>query len=127
MTLWSTPGSGRLAALAALLVLAACASAPAPVQEVADAERALQAASAADAGNLAPAAFDKARQKLAAARSALQGGEHVRARRLAEQALVDAEVAQAAAEAEEAARAEAGMRAQIRDLGGLPPQAVADL
>ena len=127
MTLWSTRRSGRLTAAAALLLLVACASAPPPVQEMADAGRALQAAAAADAESLAPAAFDKARQKLEAAKTALQAGEHLRAHRLAEQALVDAEVAQAAADAEKAARAAAALRAQIHDLGGSPPQGVTGL
>jgi hypothetical protein len=37
MTLWSTPSGRRLLAMIALLALAACASVPAPVQDVAEA------------------------------------------------------------------------------------------
>jgi uncharacterized membrane protein len=125
MTLWSTPSGRRLLAMMALLALAACASVPAPVQDVAEAERAVQAAADAGAGTVAPAEFATARGKLEAAKSALQAQQHLKARRLAEQALVDAELAQVTAEAEEDARATTEIRAQIRDLGG-SSQGVAD-
>ena len=115
MTWWSTIGAGRLALMSTLLVLAACASVPAPVHEVAEAERAVQAATDADAESLAPAELDKARRKLAVARSALQAQEHLKARQLAEQAVVDAELAQVTARAEAAARSAARLRAQIGD------------
>jgi hypothetical protein len=117
MVLWSTIGTLRLALPGTILVLAACASVPPPVQEVADAERAVQAAADADAGSFAPAALEKARRKLEAARNAVQAQEHLEARRLAEQAAVDAELALITARAEEAARAAAAMRAQVGDSG----------
>ena len=117
MTWWSTIGAGRLALMSTLLVLAACANVPAPVHEVAEAERAVQAATDADAESLAPAELDKARRKLAAARSALQAQERLKARQLAEQAVVDAELAQVTARAEAAARSAAELRAQIGDPG----------
>jgi hypothetical protein len=98
-----------------LLVPAACESVPAPVQDMAAAERAVQAAADAGAGSLAPAELEQARRKLDAARSAMQGQQHDKARRLAEQTVVDAELAQVTARAEEAARAAAAMRAQIGD------------
>jgi uncharacterized protein DUF4398 len=126
MKLWSTPGGWRLLAMIALLMLAACASVPAPVQDVAEAERAVQAAADADAETVAPAEFERARSKLEAAKSALQAQQHLKARRLAEQALVDAELAQVTAEAEAGARAATEIRAQIRDLGGSATQEVAD-
>jgi type IV pilus biogenesis protein CpaD/CtpE len=125
MALWSMPSARRLLVVITLSVLAACASVPAPVQEVADAERAVQAAADADAETLAPAAFEKARRKLEAARVALHAQQHVQARQLAEQAVVDAELAQVAAEGEAAARAAAEIRAQIRDQGGPALQPVA--
>jgi hypothetical protein len=118
MRLWSTPGGQRLLAMIVLLTLAACASIPAPVQDVAEAERAVQAAADAGAETVAPAEFEKARGKLEAAKSALQAQQHLKARRLAEQASVDAELAQVTAEAEADARTAAEIRAQIRDLGG---------
>jgi Domain of unknown function (DUF4398) len=118
MRLWSTPGGQRLLAMIVLLTLAACASVPAPAQDVAEAERAVQAATDAGAETVAPAEFEKARGKLEAAKSALQAQQHLKARQLAEQALVDAELAQVTAEAEAGARAAAEIRAQIRSLGG---------
>jgi Domain of unknown function (DUF4398) len=118
MRLWSTPGGRRLLAMIALLTLAACTSVPAPVQDVAEAEHAVQAAADAGAETVAPTEFKKARGKLEAAKSALQAQQHLKARQLAEQALVDAELAQVTAEAEAGARAAAEIRAQIRSLGG---------
>jgi hypothetical protein len=125
MRLWSTAGGGRPLVVIALLALAACASVPAPVQDVAEAERAVRAAADADAETVAPAEFAKARSKLEAAKSALQAQQHLTARWLAEQALVDAELAQVTAEAAANARATTEIRAQIRDLGG-SSQGVAD-
>jgi hypothetical protein len=121
MRLWSTPGGRRLLAMIVLSTLAACASIPPPVQDVAEAERAVQAAADAGAGTVAPAEFEKARGKLEAAKSALQAQQHLKARQLAEQALVDAELAQVTAEAEAGARAATEIRAQMRDLGGSSP------
>jgi hypothetical protein len=89
MTFWSTIGARRLVLVIWISVLAACASVPAPVQEVADAERAVQAAAEADAGILAPVELDKARRKLDAAKGALQEQQHLEARQLAEQSVVD--------------------------------------
>jgi hypothetical protein len=126
MTLWSTSGGRPLLVVIGLVALAACASIPAPVQDVAAAERAVQAAADADAGTLAPAAFAKARGKLEAAKSALQAQQHLEARQLAEQTLVDAELAQVTAEGEAGAQAAAELRAQILDLGGSSTQDVVD-
>ncbi|MGH6921178.1 MAG: DUF4398 domain-containing protein [Geminicoccaceae bacterium] len=108
-----------------MAALAACASVPAPLQDVAAAERAVQAAADADAARLAPAAYDQARGKLEAAKTALQARQHLQARQLAEQALVDAELAGITARAEEAAQAAARLRAEIGDSGGSAGQPVA--
>lgn len=107
----------RLAAVLMLAVPAACTTVPAPVQELAEAEHAVQAASASDAVTLARAEVDKARRKLEAARSALQAQDHTLARRLAEQAVVDAELAQITARAEETERAAAAIETQIGEPG----------
>ncbi len=98
-----------------LLALTACASVPPPVQDMAAAEAAVQAAVDADALTLAPAELEQARRKLDAAQRALQEQQHDRARQLAEQAVVDAELAQVTARAEAAARKAATLRAQIGD------------
>lgn len=102
----------RLAAMIALAMLAGCTTVPAPVQELAEAEHAVQVASASDAMTLAPSELDKAHRKLEEARSALQAQDHVLARRLAEQAVVDAELAQITARAAATERAVAAIRAE---------------
>jgi hypothetical protein len=117
-TLWSTPSARRLAVGITLAALAACANVPAPLQDVAEAERAVQAAADANAATLAPAAYDQARGKLEAAKTALQAQEHLKARQLAEQALGDAELAEITAHQQEAERAAAEIRTQIRAPAG---------
>jgi hypothetical protein len=61
------------------------------------AELALSQAEDAEAPARAPAPYALARDKLLRARDAMADGENVEARRLAEQALVDAQLAEAAA------------------------------
>ncbi len=114
----NTPCARRWTLVIALAVLAACTTVPAPVQEMAEAEHAVQAAAAIDAETLAPVEFEKARRKLDEARSALRAQQHERARLLAEQAVVDAEFARITAQAEETERTAAELRAKIRGLGG---------
>ena len=87
-------GAGMLPALAA------CASGPQPDAEMAAAELALDQAEDADAAARAPAPYALARDKLERARAAMADGENFEARRLAEQALVDAQLAEAAARSE---------------------------
>jgi hypothetical protein len=117
MTHRSTASARRLAVATFLAALAACTTVPAPVQEVAEAEHAVQAAAATDAETLAPTEFNRARHKLEEARSALQAGQHLRARQLAEQAVVDAELAQITARMQETERAAAEIRVKMRDPG----------
>ena len=83
---------------AALLVgIAGCASGPAPDAEMGAAELALSQAEDAEAAARAPAPYALARDKLERAHDAMADGENVDARRLAEQALVDAQLAEAEA------------------------------
>ena len=83
---------------AALLVgIGACASGPAPDAEMGAAELALSQAEDAEAAARSPAPYALARDKLERARAAMADGENVEARRLAEQALVDAQLAEAEA------------------------------
>jgi septal ring factor EnvC (AmiA/AmiB activator) len=114
----NSPCARRWMVVLALAVLAGCTTVPAPVQEMAEADRAVQAAAAIDAETLAPVAFEKARRKLEEARSALRAQQHERARLLAEQTVVDAEFARITAQAEETERTAAGLRGKIRGLGG---------
>jgi predicted lipid-binding transport protein (Tim44 family) len=83
-----------------LATLAACSSVPAPVAEMSAAQTAVTAAEEADAMQYAPADLDRARDKLIRAQAATQEEDNQEARRLAEQALVDARLAEAKARAE---------------------------
>lgn len=93
--------------LAGMALLGACASPPAPVEQLAVAEAAVQRASTTSTQETAPMELRVAIDKLAAARSALVAGDRDRARQLAEQAEVDAQVAEIHAQAR---RSEAAAR-----------------
>jgi phage shock protein A len=88
--------NGAVAALA-LIMLAACSSVPAPRQELGTAKQAVSQARATNAPEYAPEVFSRANAKLAKAQAALENGEHALARRLAKEATVDAELAEATA------------------------------
>ena len=109
-------GEGILIGAGMLLGLAACASGPAPDAEMAAAELALDQAEDADAAARAPAPDALARDKLERARAAIAVGENIEARRLAEQALADARLAQAAARSEVARQNASELRQSIETL-----------
>ena len=96
--------------------LAACASGPAPEAEIAAAEVAVDQAEQANAPAQASGSYELARDKLERARDAMADGENVEARRLAEQALVDAQLAGAEARSEVARQNAAELRASIETL-----------
>lgn len=96
--------------------LAACASDPAPEAELAAAEVAVDEAEEANAPARASGPYELARDKLDRAREAAEDGENLEARRLAEQALVDAQLAEAQARSEIARRNAAELRASIETL-----------
>ena len=84
------------------VLLLACSTPVSTTRAVSQAELAVNDAAASEADTLAPADLQLARSKLAQAEQASRNGQHVYARRLAEQALVDAQVAEAKAESEAA-------------------------
>jgi hypothetical protein len=87
-----------LIATLGLLVLGACASAPvAPTESLNAAARAITTAEQARVADYASLELSQAREKLAAARTAVQKEEMELAKRLADEALVDAELATAKA------------------------------
>jgi hypothetical protein len=100
--------------LVAVVALGGCAGTPVPHESMAVATSAVAQASSTGTGTLAPNELRIAVDKLAAARAALAAGDEGRARRLAEQATLDAQVAEmqaqsarstaAAKETEDAAR-----------------------
>jgi Domain of unknown function (DUF4398) len=117
-------GRGGVAGLFAAILLAACGSVPPPQEQLAAADLAIRAADAAEAGARAAAPLREARAKLEQARAALEAKEHLAARRLAEQALVDAQRAEA-----EAGAAIAGedLEKMQRSVDDLRREAVSDL
>jgi hypothetical protein len=104
------------AGVAMLLGVGACASRPAPEREVAAAEVAVQGAEEANAAARAPGPYALARDKLERAREAMGDGENEEARRLAEEALVDADLAEARARSQVAQENAAELRASIETL-----------
>ncbi|MFN2329844.1 MAG: DUF4398 domain-containing protein [Chromatocurvus sp.] len=87
------------AAVAGLLLLGACASAPLPpTADLQAAELAIASAERARVADYASVELSEARDKLRAARSAVQEEKMNQAQRLAQQARVDAELASARAE-----------------------------
>lgn len=92
---------------AALLVLAACASTPPPTAAMAVATAAVAHAAAAGSAEHAPAEMAMAREKMGRANVALAAKDHDVALRLAQQAQLDAQLAEAKTEAEKARKAAA--------------------
>lgn len=95
--------------VAAVIFMAGCASAPpaipAPTEQMAVSKAALNNASSAGGNEFAPIQFKSAMEKLEAAERAMGEKNYVRARQLAEQAQVDAELATAAARSAKAQKA----------------------
>ena len=83
--------------LAVTLLVAACASIPPPTEQLAASRAAIESAEVAGATKTAPVELAQARDKMSAAQVAVNNRDNERARRLAEEALVDAQLAQAKA------------------------------
>jgi len=107
---------GLLLALPATALLVGCAGRK-PVAEIARADQALRhAQTTSDAERYAPAELAAAQAKLASARRAADAGDYDDARRLAEQALADAQLAEAKAESRIALEQASRTRADIEVL-----------
>ncbi|HEV7611313.1 MAG TPA: DUF4398 domain-containing protein [Steroidobacteraceae bacterium] len=98
-----TQGAAACAALA--LGLAACVSTPIPNEKIAVAKAEVQRAEQSGAPEFAPVEMAAARDKLARAEKAAADREAVPANQLAEQADVDARVAEATAQQQRARKA----------------------
>ncbi len=100
------------------IALSACATLPPPTEDLAAARAAIESADVAGAATSASLELTQAREKLSAAQLAARDKDSVRARRLAQEAQVDAQVAQAKATTarsrEGLAQAQASLRA-LRD------------
>jgi Domain of unknown function (DUF4398) len=107
-----------------LLALAGCATPPVPHDALTAAGLALERAEAAGAAEHAPDELAIARAKLEAARAAIPARAHEAARLLAEQAVIDARVAEVAAQAAQTQAAADRLRARLEQQHrGLAPGA----
>ena len=82
-------------AIAGALMLAACASTPAPTASLQAAQQAIATAERAEAGNFAAGELAEARAKLASADTAVKEEEMVMAERFADESRANAELASA--------------------------------
>jgi hypothetical protein len=97
----------------ALGALAGCAQAPVPQEALSAAELAIARAQVAGAEHHAPVELARAEDKLQAAHAALEAKANARAHTLAEQALVDAELAEVAAQVTQAQTTAGQLRQRI--------------
>ena len=95
------------------LALGGCSAARPPTIEMAQADMAVRQASDSKAPDYAPTELRVAQEKLLGAQQAVSADEYERARRLAEQAAVDAQLAQAKGEAGDAQHNAAELRRTI--------------
>jgi hypothetical protein len=96
--------------------IVACASAPMPVDKLAVAKTSVERAEQAQAAQFAQVELNTARNKLAAAQSAADKRDADVAARLADQADVDAQLAEATARAKQQQQLVTEMDAGLRDL-----------
>lgn len=96
--------------------LVACASEPVPVDKLAVAKSSVERAERAQAGQFAQVELNNARSKLAAAQSAADKRDADVAARLADQAEVDAQLAEYTARAKQQEQLVNEMDASLRDL-----------
>lgn len=99
-----------------ILSLAGCSTARPPKDSIAAADLAVQEANKSKAPQYSPLELRKATDKLDEAKRAMDKGEYIRARRLAEEALVDAQLAEAKAASEDARRAANDVRQSLETL-----------
>jgi hypothetical protein len=101
---------------AVVTTLAACASGPVPLEQLAVAKESVQRAEQAGATELAPVELSTARDKLQHAEQAAQNHQGQVATRLADQANVDAQLAEATAREHKSHQAEMELQASLRAL-----------
>jgi hypothetical protein len=101
---------------AVVAALAACASGPVPLEQLAVAKESVRRAEQAGATELAPVEMSTARDKLQHAEQAAQNHQGQVATRLADQANVDAELAEATAQEKKSHKAEMELEASLQQL-----------
>jgi hypothetical protein len=89
----------------AIMLIAGCASTPAPTEQMATSKAAIINASSAGGEEYAPLQLQSAKDKMDAAEQAMKAENYVLARRLAEEAQADADLAVAMSRSDKAAKA----------------------
>ncbi len=107
---------GLVGAFGICLLLGACASERGARANIANADMAIQRAQQANAGNYAPLELRLAEEKLQQARSASDRDKKKEARRLADEAVADAQTAEAKSRATQTAQIEQQMRQSVGTL-----------
>ena len=107
---------GLTAALALVLAMAGCAGENVPEAQLARAQLAVDRAVAAQAGTHAPTELARAQSQLRAAREAIDEEDYTEARRLADQAEIDATLAETRAQAAVETENVEQMRGTVGDL-----------
>ena len=96
--------------------LSGCSAGRPPTAALAQAELAVQQANQSQASQYAPLELHTARQQLESAQQAMRKEEYDQARRLAERALVNAQLAEAKAGAEQTRQAAVALQSSIESL-----------
>jgi len=96
--------------------IVACASAPPPVEKLTIAKTSIERADQARAGQFAPVELNQARAKLTAAQTAADKHDQALAARMADQADVDAQLAEATSRAKQQEQLVTEMDDSLRDL-----------
>jgi uncharacterized protein with von Willebrand factor type A (vWA) domain len=102
--------------LAAAVLITACASTPPPTEQMALSRAAVSNATSAGGNEYAPIQLKSAVDKMDAAERALNTKDYIRARQLAEQAQVDAQLAEATARSAQAKKAADALQEDSRIL-----------
>jgi len=102
--------------VAAVVLIAGCASTPAPTEQMAVSRAAVSNASSAGANEFAPLQLRSATEKMDAAERAMTEKDYARARQLAEQAQIDAQLAAATARSAKAKKASDALQEDSRIL-----------
>ncbi len=107
---------GTAACAVMLVVVAGCASSPIPNEKIAVAKSSVQRAEQAGATEYAPVEMSTAREKLARAEKAAADHDALPATQLAEQANIDAQVAEATAQKQKSRKAAMELDASLQSL-----------
>lgn len=112
----SYPLHGIVLTIAAAIFMAGCASTPAPTEQMAISKAAVSNASSAGSNEFAPLLFKSATEKMDRAERAMAEKDYELARQLAEQAQVDAQLAEATTRSVKAQKAADALQEDSRVL-----------